>query len=384
MLPMKTLLLAATLCFAGGALAAPATYDEFTQTAQAQLAANDTVAAQKTIEASLQVAQTPQEKSEALLTLGALLSEQKLYAQARTTYLQIVPLVKDAPEELYITRLLIAATYANQEMWAEAIAAWTQIVDEAPAPELKNAVRLELATAYGKLQQPAKARQQLEILRQALAPIIADQSAGADARGLALITLGRSYQNENNLEAASQSFEAAQEIAGLSSELLVSALKSRGEIARKQGRDGDAESALGRARKLLQTQGAEHFQAQQWDEAVSNYREALVTGTPRAFEKLVIHWQTALSLQKQGATAAARAEFERVIESAPDTDNDRDAAIVKILQPGAYLELAKSDIAAQNFESARATLNKLLQYPDLPSAFNPRIEQMLKTLPPTP
>ena len=381
---MKTLLLAATLALSGGAFAAPATYDELTQSAQTQLAAREVVAAQKSIEAAIELAQTPAEKSEALLTLGAILGEQKLYERARETYQQIVPLVKDAPAELYMTRLLIASTYAEQELWAQAIDAWTQIVDEAPAPELKNAVRLELASAYTKINQPDKAHQQMEILRQSLAPIIADATAPPDARGLALITLGRSYQSENNLDAARQSLESATEIAGLSGELMVNALKSLGEIAQQQGRDADEKVAFGRARNLLQKQAFALFQEQQWDEAIDDYREALTIGVPTAFEELLIHWQTALALQRQGAPDDARAEFERVIASAPATSNDLEESLVKNIQPIAYLEIAKSDIAAQKLESARATLDKLRQYPGLQTVFSQQAEALLKSLPPAP
>ena len=195
--------------------------------------------------------------------------------QPRAAYQRVLPLVAASPDDLAMTRLFIATTYVNQKMWTDAADSWAQLVESADSPQMKATYQLALAQAYTELKQTDNAQQQLEQLRAQMAPVIADKTAPADARGFALIIVGRSYQTQNNFDAARQNFEAVAQIGEASSDLQINALKSLAEVAQKQGRETDAQAAFADARQLLMNQASEHFAAKEWDEAVS------ITATPR-------------------------------------------------------------------------------------------------------
>ncbi len=378
---MKTLLLSAALLLSTSVFAAPATYDEATQIAQTQFAAQDFAGAQQSLEAAFDLARTNEDKVEALTQLGALFEEQGRYAESLQTYQRVLPLVANSPDELNRTRLFIAQNYVNQKQWQNAAAGWAQLVESAASPQTKVSFRLELARAYAELKQTGEAQQQLALVRAQMMPFIADAKAGADARGFAHLTIGRSYAQEDNFDAARQSFEAALAIADLSPEFRVNTLKSLAEVAAKQGREEDAKTAFTKARQLVIKAASLHFASKGWAEAAELYREAAQIGTPDAFTALALNWQLALSLHSQNDIDGARAEFQRIIAIAPDASSADQTASLKLSTPVAYQYLAQGYIAQGQFDLARATLNSLLALPDLQAPIRQKAEEMLRGLP---
>ena len=387
---MKTLLLAATLIAATGAVAAPApttettvalsAYEAQTQLAQTQFAADDLAGAQKSLETALALAQGDEEKAETLLQLATLFDNQQRYEQARATYQRVLPLVAASPDDLATTRLFIATTYVNQKMWQSAADSWAQLAHSAASPQLKATYQLALAQSFIELKQTGKAATQLQQLRAQMAPVIADKAASADERGFALILFGRSYQTQNDFEAARQNFEAAAQLDGASSDLRVNALKSLAEVADKQGRAADTQSNLAEARQLLMNAASQRYAVREWDEALALYREAAQTGVPDAVDELSLRWQIANALREGGNVDGARLEFQRLIALAPDASNPMFVSLAKIFVPFSYYYLAQGYIAQGKFDLARAALSDELALPDLQAPVRQQAQDLLASL----
>ena len=380
---MKTLILAAVLTAATGAVAAPeatpetATYQTKTQLAQTQFAADDLAGAQKSLEDALALAQTGEEKAETLTQLGNLFDSQDRYAEARAAYQRALPLVAKAPDDLTTTRLFIAATYVNQKMWQNAATSWAQLLQSADSPQMKATYQLALAQAYTELNQSDKAAAQLQGLRAQMAPVIADITAPPDVLGFALILVGRSYQTENNLDAARQNFEAAAQLDAASSDLRVNALKSLAEVAQKQG---DAVDVAG-VRQRMMNEASGRFAAKDWEAAVSIYRDAAQIGKPDATDELSLHWQIGNALREAGDIDGARVEFASLVAMAPDAPKPMFVTLMTLFKPFAYGYLAQGYIAQGKFELARAALDAELALPDLQAPVRAQAQALLKDLP---
>lgn len=386
---MKTLLLATLLLTATGAVAAPTTetaptqnpfavarspYDAKRQTATEQFDAKDFVGAQKTIEAALELAKTPKEKSDAMLRLGKTLDSQEKYAEARAVWQKMLPLIQDSPEDLYLARLLIATTYFNQEMWAQAAPAFVEVIND-PRAENKSALRFPLATTYINLKQPDKAREQL-------AMVAADETMPADVRGGAQFTIGKTYLDESKFDEARQNIEAAAKIPGVSGEIFIGVNDTLGLIAQKQNRLKDAAKAFAVARSLLMQKADAQFKAKDWQGAITSYKAALITGIPDPMTKLIAHQQIGSSLQSQEKYDEARAEYQFVLDTELDPSNPSQMQILPLIKPGAYIGIANGYIAQKKFDSARETLNRMLEMPNLLPPFRQSAETLLKKLPP--
>ena len=366
--------------------AVPSTpYEAKVQTWRAQFKAKDYAAARQSIEAAVTLAATPLDRGIALRNLWLTLDALGQSAPAMRAYQGALAQLADSPDELGTTRVLLAATYLNREMWPQAVDAWKQVMASADAegatPSDKAPLGLALAEIYQKAKEDDQAHRQFEMVRAQLAPLLSGDAA-PDDRASALILIGKSYFDESKLDAARQSFEAAAEVPGIPSGTLAGALKNGAALAQKQGRDADAKAGFDRARELLQTSAGAHFRAKEWEEAADDFSEALETGAPDAYEAMIAHWHLGLSLQGQGDGAGARAQYQTVIESAPIAANPGEASLIQIVRGGAYLELAQSQIAARDFALARQTLGHLSQATDVQKAFTQQGEVLLKTLPP--
>ena len=386
---MKTLLLAATLLTATGAVAAPETapettispYEARTQTAQLQFAAGDFASAQQSLETALALAQGDEEKAETLLQLATLFDNQQRYEQARATYQRVLPLVADSPDDLATTRLFIATTYVNQKMWQSAADSWAQLVNSADSPQMKATYQLALAQAYTELKQTDKAAPQLQQVRAQMAPILANAAAQPDERGFALILVGRSYQTQNDFEAARQNFEAAAQLDGASSDLRVNALRSLAEVVQKQGAPAEVAVAVAGVRQRLINEASERFAAREWEAAVEIYREAAQLGALEPDAELSLHWQIGNALREAGDIDGARIEFQSLIAMAPDAPRPMFVTLMQTFKPFSHYYLAQGYLAQGKFGLARAALDAELALPDLPAPVRAQAEELRKTLP---
>ncbi len=429
---MKTLLLATVLIAATGAVAAPdapannapaaqtapaialSAYDQLTLTAKAQFDAKDFAGAQKSVEESLELAQTPKEKSDALRRLGLALNGQKRYAQARETWQKMAPLIQDSPEDLYSMRLAIASSYSDEEMWPQAVAAFVELVNE-PRVENKSLFRMALATAYNNLKQTDKAREQLAIVtadptapatlrataqiflgktyaeasnfdkaREQFANVVADPTVPAALRGLAQISIGQAYFDQSNLGEARRSVEAAEKIPGFPRDFLIGTQRLLAEIAEKQNRPEDAAKAYSTQRVFLMIKAVDQANAKDLEGAIASYKAALNAGTPEIPIELGVRLQIGNAQTKLGQYEDARVEFQKVLDAAPMRLNATETQSDNPFKIGAYLGLARIDIAEKKFDVAREKLNKALQIPNLPEKSAVLVEDLLNSLPPKP
>ena len=386
---MKTLILASVLIAATSAVAAPGApamqtapavaspYEAKRKTATEQFDAKDFVGARKTIEAALELAQTPKEKSEAMLRLGKTLDAQNLYAEAREVWQKMLPLVQNSPDDLYLARLLIGTTYYNQEMWQPAADAFVEAINY-PGGENKSGLRLPLSTIYVNLKQPDKAREQLAL-------IAADETMEADVRGFAQFNIGKTYLDEGKFEEARQNVEAAAKTPGVSGEILIGVYNTLALIAGKQNRPDDAKQAFTNERSLLMQKADGQFKAKNWKGAIESYQSALKAGVPDPRTELVAHLQLGTAYQSLADNDAAITEFQYIVDTEPIESDPNQPQVLKMMKPLALMGLAKSYIAQKQFEPARAALNRFMDYDDVLSILRRKEAQnLLQSLPPKP
>ena len=393
---MKILLLAAVLTAATSAVAAPdapatsapvspaatapavalSPYDELVKTARAQFDAKDFAGAQKTTEQMLAIAQTPKEKSDALRRLGQTLDSQGRYAEAREIWQKMLPLIRDSPDDLSLARLVIASSYANQEMWQPAADGFAEVLKD-PLVKDKSVIRLALATAYSNLKQTDKAREQLAL-------VAADQTMEADMRGFAQFTIGKTYLDEGKFDEARQNVEAAEKIPGISREIIIGVNDTLGLIAQKQNRPADAAKAFAQERVFLMMKAIDQTNAKDLEGAIASYKAVLNTGTPELPVEPAIHLQIGNAQTKLEKYEDARVEFQKVLDAAPMRLNATETQSDNPFKIGAYLGLARIDIAEKKFDAAREKLNKALQIPNLPEKSAVLVEDLLNSLPPKP
>lgn len=168
-------------------------------------------------------------------------------------------------------------------------------------------------------------------------------------------------------------------------ELLTTLPRERCSIERrKYNAPVDATAAFARARQLLMEKANAQFKAQDYASAIESYRSALQLGTPEPLIALSIHQQFGAALEEQGSYAAARAEYQLAIDSAPDLANTSHAQAMDWIKPLAYLSLARTYIAQKQFERARETLDALSKRPNVLPIYDSQIEKLRQMLPPAP
>ena len=391
---MKTLLLAATLALSIGADAAPdapatgvlpkvalSPYDDLIQTAQAQFDARKFVGAQKTIEAALELAQTPKEKSDALWRLGQALDGQWKYAEAREAWQQRLPMVQDSPDELYLARFYIASTYFNQKMWQQVVDELPALIDD-PHTKQKGTLRFQLAMAYAELKRGEEARAQVT-------SIMTDDESPKELRDLAQFVIGESYFNESNLDAAYPYFDWVTKQPDIPSKTLIRVYQRLGAISEQEGKPKDTEAAFDKARGLLRREMSEQYKAGNWDGLIENYRDLLQMGEPDCVTKILAHSGIAAALKAQGKDTAAIVEIQVLLDILPDPADATQRGLLDGFQIMALDSLAGIYTRQKDYERARATLNTLLARPQVDSAFSPvnlslrqRAKKSLKALPP--
>ena len=384
---MKTLLLTALLLAATGAVAAPnapatptapaaalSPYEAKTQAAHEQFDDKDFVGAQKTMEEALVLAQTPKEKSDAMLSLAQALDGQKKFAEARAIYQKMPPLLQDAPSDLATLNVLIAISYFNQEMWQQAADALAEVVKN-PLTENRSMLRFPLSVAYTNLEQPDKAREQLAL-------VAADEKIEADLRGVAQFTIGKNYLDESNFDEARKNVEAAAKIPGISREILIGVNDTLGIIAGKQDRPDDAAKAFATERAFLMMKAIDQANAKDLAGAIASYKAVLNAGIPELPIELGVRLQIGNMQTKLGKYEDARVEFQKVLDAAPIRLNATGTQSDNPFKIGAYLGLARIDIAQKKFDAAREKLNKALQIPNLPEKSAVLVEDLLSSLPP--
>ena len=390
---MKTLLLAAVLITATSAVAAPgdapamqtapavalSPYEQLTQTAKSQFDAKDWAGMQKTMEQALQIATTPQEKSEALRRLTGALFEQELHAPAREAAQKMLALGVASAKDNLEARNNIISSYMNEDKWEEARQASDALLADPLTPdEAKWQPRFSLGMSYGNLKNEQKAREQLEL-------VAADNFAPFSVRGIAQLNLGQSYQKLEDWDGARQNYNAVTKTPGISGDLLISAYKGLGEIAEKQDRTEDAASAFAVARKLWMQKADSQFKAKDWKGAIESYQSALETGVPDPKMELVAHMQLGTAYQSLGDNNAAIAEFQYIVDTEPDVSDLGQPQVLKVMKPLALSGLAKGYIAQQKFELARTTLNQFMESEEVTAMlYRKEAEDLLQSLPPKP
>ena len=349
-------------------------YDELVKTSRAQFEAKDFAGAQKTVEQMLAIAQTPKEKSDAMLRLGKTLDAQNRYAQAREVWQKMLPLVQDSPDDLSLARLVIASSYANQEMWQPAADGFAEVLKD-PLVKDKSVIRLALATAYISLKQTDKAREQLAL-------VAADETMEADMRGFAQFSIGKIYLDEGKFDEARQNVEAAAKIPGVSGEILIGVYDTLALIAGKQNRPDDAKQAFTNERSLLMQKADGQYKAKDFDGAIASYKAALGAGVPEAIIELTAHQQIGSALQAQEKYDEARAEYQFVLDTELDPSDKSQMQMLPLIKPGAYIGIANGYIAQKQFDKARETVTRMLEMPNLLAPFRLSAEALLKQLPP--
>lgn len=388
---MKTLLLAASLIAATGAVAAPdapatltvpavalSPYEQLTQTARAQFDAQDWQKLQKTLERALPLASTPQEKSDSWRRLSGALFQQGLYADSREAAQKVFALGVASPQQQLETRTFVVSGYVNEKNWPEARRASAEILADPLTPDdSKGQARFALGLSYDGLGEDAKAREQFALVG-------ADQTTATFFREAAPLFLGKSYQKSQQWDEARQQFEAVTKIKDISGDLLIGAYQGLGEVAEKQNRTEDAKVAFAQARSLLMQQADGQFNAKDWEGAIASYKTAIATGIPEPHIELVAHMQLGTAYQTLKDYDAAIAEYQYVIDTNPDTTNKMQSVALKTIKPLALFGLAKCYIAQKKFEPARGALDKFMGYADdLPALlFRKEAEGLLKSLPP--
>lgn len=328
------------------------------------------------MEQALNVATTPQEKSDTLRRLSGALFQQGMNDAARDTTQKMLALGVASPADKLEARFNTLSSYVNDKKWEEARQTSEALLADPLTPDnAKWRARFSLGLSYDGLKEDEKARQQLAL-------VIADNDTPTFFRGVSQITAGQSYQKSQQWDAARQNFEAATKILGMSSDVLLSAYQGLGEIAETQKRPEDAATAFAQARKLWMQKADAQFKAKDWDGAIKSYKAALSAGIPDSMTELIAHQQIGSSLQSQEKHDEARAEYQYILDTNLNPSDTSQMQILPLIKPGAYVGIANGYIAQKKFDLARETLNRMLEMPNLLAPFRMNAEALLRKLPP--
>ena len=396
---MKTLLLAAVLTAATSAVAAPGApandapvaaatapavaspYDQLMQTARAQFEARDFAGAQKTTEQALALAKTPTETRNSLWLLAQSLEGQELYEPARAAWSRVIASGNLSPNDKTNALANSAVTYFKENNWEEGRRKLETLLADAKSDEQKFAIEFSIASSYAGQKNWNKARTAFEALA-------ADPHNGSGERGQSQWQIGQIYLQEDDTTRAKEAFEKVLTMPGVSPETQFGAHKDLGEIDSKAGRVEDARREFASAREYLMSKGQAEFNANNWEAARAEFAQALQLGSPDPVTKGVLRYKSGETYMSQQNFAAARLQFQEVLNLRPDIvrpgavapdnslhteTNDRGTAspidVGTLLYQSAQLSIAKTYIGENNGVQARAELLKTVQL----TALNPEI-----------
>ena len=374
---MKTLLLAATLLAATGGVAASATYAQQQQLARQQLADRNFVAAQQLGEALLKLAQTPDEKVEALTLLGLTFSRQKLYSRAVETWQDALTYQGVLPINREVARRLLADTYREMGQWENARREYEKMLAN---PSQNNGNRKntldDLARVYLEAGDFDKSR---EIYRRII------QTPGLDESSIdsAYEKIASTYQSQGNEQQEKLTYQELLLRPNVSPYGVMFAYKNLGDLFRKAGQPVEAAQQYQQARTILLEKAQKQKEAKNWEGVVDALSPLTFSNLP-PLEIVDLYQQLGDAFVQMDDLSAARQRFERGLEIANENNVASESKTLETAQQRFLLSIAQTYDDEKNEVQTRATLDKLLARPNVDFNFRQQAEQILQSLPPKP
>ena len=248
----------------------------------------------------------------AAVTEGQELIDQGQYEAARTKLREALPEME--PHQQAQINALIGTTYYEEGNYAQAEEAYETAVPGLTDDEAAS-VRLRLGDAYLRQDKYEEAR---EAYRQTLG------SLGAEGRAQVLVAIARTYDMEGNRDAAIEALERLLE----EDPENVQALQLIADLLGRAGREEDAQSYLDRIPEteelpadMLLNQGIRFYNQQELDKALRNF-DRVVNQDPDLPD---VYYYRGLVYLNQGKNDLAAADFEKLLELAPEGQYASDA-----------------------------------------------------------
>lgn len=256
------------------------------------------------------------------IDVGQAFLDEGKFDEARAAFQEALPSL----DEQYRPQLeaLIADTYYQQGSYAEARSRYEAVLAKlAPADQVH--VLLRLGDSYLQEQQFAQARQRFE---QALPHV------GAEGLSPLYLAIARTYDQEGDRAQAIAAVEKALETTPDD----VQAIQLIADLLSREGRDEEAEAYLQKLPEdtklppdMLLNVGIRLYNEQKYDQALENFNRVVAQNPdlPEAY-----YYRGLVYLGRE-ANDQARADFEKLIELAPDSQQAAEAReFLTYLEPG--------------------------------------------------
>ena len=253
---------------------------------------------------------------------GQELLDQGKFDEARAAFEEALPTL----EEQYRPQLeaLIADTYFQQGNFAEARARYEEVVPKLK-PEDQVKVLLRLGDSYLQEKQFAKARQSFEQALPQVAP---------EGQVQLHLAIARTHDQEGDRAQAITAVEQALQVAPQDAQ----ALQLIADLLSREGRDEEAQAYLEKLPEgtklppdMLLNVGIRLYNEQKYDQALENFNRVVAQNPdlPEAY-----YYRGLVYLSRE-ANDQARADFEKLIELAPDSQQAAEAReFLTYLEPG--------------------------------------------------
>jgi tetratricopeptide (TPR) repeat protein len=360
----------------GVAHAAPLTYTETIAAARVQFNKGDYVGAQKTTEEALLLAQTPEEKSGALMRLGLIFRERKMVVQAREQWTKMLQLPDNSDSEKVSAQAIIATSYGEEEDWDNSRTEFQKVLAmPAAGPQEKAAAHLGLAIGYMNQKKLADAQREFTANAE-------DTQLDVNTRASSYLMLGQMLSDAKEYDQARLAFSKAAELTSNTPEQIP--VTAQAMIAQSFKAQGDAKQAQAEFVKA-QTEALKRvtwFQKRKlYPQARALLQQVLTFGTVKPVNDASVRLLIAQSFVDENKPAEAIQQVEEFLKKdyGPEL-SPKDKATLETVRQGAQLTLAKGYKQQQNDVKAKEILTNLLVTPGLVPNFKVGAEDLLKTL----
>lgn len=352
-----------------------ATFAEASSAARIQYEQKNYAEAQKIVEQSISLAKTPQDGIKALIRLGGILNQRKLYDEARKRWAAVLEVPEATPSQKIDARQGIAITYSQEGQWDKSNAEFQKLLDDPNFPhELAAGLHLAKSINY-------QYQGNVEGERKELSTVFQDTSVNAFMRSQAARLLGQTFVETEDYQAARDALNDAADLSesGTARAMILSEIAA---TYKTQGNAKEEQRAYEQARLSAITQAEAYEANKQYTDARVAQQYALSLGQLPPIDDMRLRVKIAQNLVREGRPAEARIALDTISEQkypAPITPEEKSNFLV--LNQGAQLLQAKTYLQEGNKAEAQKVIDALRQEKPLAPGMENAIQLALKAAP---
>ena len=373
----KIILLGSVLIITGIGVAQtpPSNFAQAEDAVSARFDAGDYLGAQKAAEQALTLAKTPAEGSVALMRLGQVYGQRKLYPQAREQWGKMLALPGTSPTDQLAIHSLVAGSYSDQGNWSRSRTEWEQVLSSPAATTRSNFVaHLAIATAFLNEHNEPQARDTFALIAH-------DAQLDANTRALGYSQIAASFLREKQFDAAREALAGAQALPELSADRALTVQAGIAQSYKDQGDTARAEQEFDKIQPKAAVQFTALYAAKQFDRARAMMELFLSAGHVPPVLDAGGRMQLGYISQKQGKPAEAREVFQAVIDKQyTEALSPEAVAFLQAARQSARLAIARTYVQEGDKTQAQQVLQTLLASNNLDADVQTAAQSLLKSL----